>query len=88
MNETDFKGAEPYIFGEDFGIKAKEKLDAAAPCKVVYQQPAKGSLVFRQATLIDSTGAKGAADGTTPALEGTGRRVGTQPHQQRNPPDD
>ena len=43
MNENDFKGAQPYLFREDFGIKAKEKLEAAAAlCKVVYQQPAKG----------------------------------------------
>ena len=48
MNERDFKGVQPYLFGEDFGIKAKEKLDAvAALCKVVYQQPAKGKSGFQ-----------------------------------------
>ena len=43
MNEGDFTGAQPFLFGEDFGVKAKEKLDAAAALqKVIYQQPAKG----------------------------------------------
>ena len=38
MNEIDFTGVQPYIFGEDFGIKTKEKLDAAVALrKVVYQ---------------------------------------------------
>ena len=42
MNEGDFAGTQPFLFGEDFGVKAKEKLDAAAALrKVVYQQPAK-----------------------------------------------
>ena len=37
MNESDFTGVQLYLFGEDFGIKAKEKLDAAAALqKVVY----------------------------------------------------
>ena len=42
MNESDFTGVQPYLFGEYFAIKAKEKLDAAAALrKMVYQQPAK-----------------------------------------------
>ena len=48
MNESDFTGVQPYLFSEDFGIKAKEKLDAAAALrKVVYQQPAKGKAGFQ-----------------------------------------
>ena len=48
MNEGDFAGTQPFLFGEDFGVKAKEKLDAAAALrKVVYQQPARGKSGFQ-----------------------------------------
>lgn len=33
MKEADFKGAQPRLFGEDFGEKAKAKLEAAAALK-------------------------------------------------------
>ena len=37
----------PYLFGENFGMKVKEKLDVGAALqKVVYQQAAKGKLSF------------------------------------------
>ena len=43
MSASDFAKAQPFLFWEDFGLKAKEKLDVAAALKkVVYQQPAKG----------------------------------------------
>ena len=41
MNEGDFAGTQPFLFGEDFDVK---KLDAAA--EVVYQQPARGTSGF------------------------------------------
>ena len=42
MKEKDFAKAQPYLFGQDFGQKAKDKLDEAdALRKVVYQQPPK-----------------------------------------------
>ena len=48
MDEKDFAKVQPYLFGDDFGQKAKEKLDAAdALRKVVYQQPAKGKTNFQ-----------------------------------------
>ena len=77
MNEDDFAGTQPFLFGEDFGVKAKEKLDAAAVLrKVVYQQPAR---VFKQATPASSIGAKGVADGKTLALEDIRRGQETPP---------
>ena len=33
MKDADFKGAQPFLFGEDFGEKAKAKLEAAAALK-------------------------------------------------------
>jgi len=33
MKDSDFKGAQPFLFGEDFGEKAKAKLEAAAALK-------------------------------------------------------
>ena len=76
MNERDFKGVQPYLFGEDFGMKAKEKLDAvAALCKVVYQQPAKGKSGFQAGYHHKFNW--GVADRKTLALEDTRRRVST-----------
>ena len=49
MSDSDFTGVQPYLFGEDFGLKAKEKLDAAAALrKVVYQQSSKGKSGFQR----------------------------------------
>ena len=41
-------GTQPYLFREDFGAKAKEKLEAAAVLlkKAMYPQPCKGKLGF------------------------------------------
>ena len=48
MKDKDFAKAQPYLFGQDFGQKAKEKLDAAeALRKVVYKQPPKGKANFQ-----------------------------------------
>ena len=48
MKEKDFARAQPYLFGQDFGQKAKEKLDATeALRKVVYQQRPKGKVNFQ-----------------------------------------
>jgi len=48
ISESDFAKAQPFLFGEDFGLKVKEKLDAAATLKkVVYQQLAKGKSNFQ-----------------------------------------
>ena len=43
-----FTGIQLYLFGENFGLKAKEKVDAAAALrKVVYQQSSKGKSGFQ-----------------------------------------
>ena len=89
MNESDFIGVQPYIFGKDFGIKAKEKLDAAAALRtVVNQQPAKGKAGFQAGNPCKFNWGQGVANGTTPALENTERRLETLQHQQRDLPDD
>jgi len=42
MKDRDFKDSQPYLFGKDFGQKAKEKLESAAALrKIVYQQTPK-----------------------------------------------
>ena len=41
VKETDFKGAQPYLFGEDFGEKAMAKLEAAATLKSIHLQAIK-----------------------------------------------
>ena len=47
MKESNFTGTQPYLFGEDFGAKAKEKLEAAAVLKkAIYPQPSKGKLGY------------------------------------------
>ena len=49
MKDRDFKDSQPYLFGEDFGQKAKEKLESAAALrKIVYQQTPKGKAVFQR----------------------------------------
>jgi len=35
MKDKDFKGSQPLLFGEDFGEKAKSKIEAAAALKKV-----------------------------------------------------
>jgi len=48
MNEQDFKNSQPFLFGENFGQKAKEKLESAAALwKVVYPQMSKGNMGFQ-----------------------------------------
>ena len=48
MKESDFKEAQPYLFGEDFAEKAKCKLEAAAALrKSVYPSSTKGKSGFR-----------------------------------------
>ena len=47
MKESNFAGTQPYLFGEDFGAKAKKKLEAAAVLKkAIYPQPSKRKLGF------------------------------------------
>ena len=81
MKEKDFARAQPYLFGQDFGQKAKEKLDAAdALRKVVYQQPPKGKANFQGGYPCNKqNGAEGVAATTTTALENS--RRGTQAPQ-------
>ena len=43
MNDNDFGKAQPFLFGEDFGEKAKARLEAAAALKKVVYQSIKGS---------------------------------------------
>ena len=54
-----------------------------------YQQPAKrkSGCQAGYCTPKSLTDAQGVANKTTPALEDTERRLETQPHQHRNPPD-
>jgi len=68
MKDSDFKGAQPFIFGEDFGEKAKAKLEAAAALKKTIGPPAN-SWVFGQANLTRATGAIRVANPTITALE-------------------
>ena len=86
MSESDFSGVQAYLFGEDFGLKAKEKLDAAAA--LIYQQPSKGKSGFQGGYPCKYNWSHGVADKTTLALKDTGRRTETRPHQQRDPQDD
>ena len=47
MSENNFAGTQPNLFGEDFGAKAKEKLEAAAVLKkTIHPQPSQGKLGF------------------------------------------
>ena len=85
MSESDFSGVQPYLFGEDFGLKAKEKLDAAAALrKVVYQQPSKGKSGFQGGYPRKYNRSRG---GGRQNNSGPGRTE-TRPHQQRDPQDD
>ena len=43
MGESDFSKAQPFLFGEDFGDKAKSKLEAAAALKKVAYRTDKGA---------------------------------------------
>ena len=43
IKDSDFKGAQPFLFGEDFGEKAKAKLEAAAALKKTIGPPANRS---------------------------------------------
>jgi len=43
MNDSDFGKAQPFLFGENFGEKAKARLEAAAAIKKVAYQSNKGS---------------------------------------------
>ena len=47
MKESDFKGAQPYLFGENFAEQAKSKLEAAAALKKSVYPSSKGKSVFR-----------------------------------------
>ena len=79
MNKSDFTGVQPYLFGEYFAIKAKEKLDAAAALrKMAYQQPAKRKSGFWTGYPHKFNPGQGVADGTTLALEDPGGRLETQ----------
>lgn len=63
MNDSDFGKTQPFLFGENFGEKAKARLEAAAALKKVLYQSNKGvqSRVFGEATLEEATGAAGVA---------------------------
>jgi len=43
MKDSDFKGAQPFLFGEDFDEKAKAKVEAAAALKKTISPPANRS---------------------------------------------
>lgn len=47
MKETDFKGAQPYLFGENFAEQAKSKLEAAAALKKSVYPSLRGKSGFR-----------------------------------------
>ena len=47
MKESEFKGAQPYLFGENFAEQAKSKLEAAAALKKSVYPSFKGKSVFR-----------------------------------------
>ena len=47
MKESDFKGAQPYLLGENFAEQAKSKLEAAAALKKSVYPSFKGKSVFR-----------------------------------------
>ena len=47
MKQSNFTGTQPNLFGENFGAKAKEKLEAATVLKkTIYPQPSQGKLGF------------------------------------------
>ena len=39
MKDADFKGFQPFLFGEDFGEKAKARMEAAAVLRKVVNPP-------------------------------------------------
>ena len=60
MKESDFKEAQPYLFGEDIAEKAKCKLEAAAALrKSVYPSSTKGKLGFWGSHLRKNWGQQG-----------------------------
>jgi len=80
MKDKDFMTAQPFLFGEDFGLVAKEKLEAAAALKkAVYPQPSssKGKHNFQGGYPASSAGAMGAAINQTTPL-GNPRREAAQ----------
>jgi len=73
MTEKDFAKTQPYLFGENFGQKAKEKLDAVeALRKVVYQPFSKEKQNFQGGYPRKQFRAKGV---TALAMENIGGRV-------------
>ena len=80
MKDVDFKGSQPLLFVEDFGEKAKTRIEAAAALrKVVNSLGPKGKhVVFRKATLSETPGAPGWQDKTLrphqQVKEGTGSK--------------
>ena len=47
MKDSNFKGAQAYLLGEDFVEQAKSKLEAAAALKKFVYPSFKGKLAFR-----------------------------------------
>ena len=87
MKQRNFAGTQPYLFGEDFGAKAKEKLEAAAvQRKWSTHNQAKESWDFQEATPASTVGAEGVANNrqTTMAL---GKSRKAAPNQKSLPDD-
>ena len=71
IKEGDFKEAQPGLFGEDFGEKAKAKLETAAALKnpSTHLQANQSRRVLGEASPVETTGASRLAGQTTTALE-------------------
>jgi len=81
MKDVDFKGSQPLLFGEDFGEKAKSRMEAAAALKKVVNP--KESWVFRRATLRSLHGATRLARQNSTALRTKQRKTKEQrPHKE------
>ena len=88
MNESNFIGMYSTYY-EGFGIKAKEKLDAAAALqKVVYQQPAKGKADFQAGYPRKFNHGRGGSRQNNSGPGKYRRRLEALQHQQRDLPDD
>ena len=86
MGESDFSKAQPFLFGEDFGDKAKSKLEAAAALKKVAYRTDKGASKrgFRGGYPRRQNWGRGVAGRTVTALGNHQKRVFHQEetHQQ------
>jgi len=83
LKDQDFKDSQPYLFGEDLGQKAKEKLESAAALqKIVYQQTSMWKVVFQRGYPHEHCRGHGGGQQNNSALKNTKRRTEAKQHLQ------